>query len=309
MEKDEKKGSSSQNVLNVILVIICGAIMGLFVYLIINMNNQLTELREREAKNLAEVKATAVSTEQQEIDRANRLAEIVRQTALGSVSATEGLVSAEEHEKIKADIARNLAQNLSPIMAKIDEGQGMTNEKLDKILNELIDLLDKELKKSVELRKQMAEEIAKERAIAATLQSDLSETQKVFAEMNGFAGELKALYASTMDDDSAFGDIGRAAMCVPQFAKNALTFDWFTSTDRVRQQNKIDATHREIMDRFESVGKEGAQIRRVPTIEVKRDFFDRDVAGQESSTVPRWLWPFGRKDKEEAKPEEPILVK
>ncbi len=278
MEKEDKKGSSSQNVLNVILVIICGAIMGLFVYDYINKNNQIADLRE------AERDSAKKSVEQLEVkweQRVNRLAEMYSDTSMSNVTVPEGVpVSGDENERIKSDIARNISDNLSPIMAKIDEGQGMTNEKLDKIMNDLLDLLDKELKKSVELRKQMAEEVAKERAIAGVLQSELTETQKIVSELNGFTSELRGMYLAEKPDDSAFGDIGRAAMCVPQFAKNALTFDWFTSTDRIRAKNELDAKHREIMDRFEAVGNPNAQVRRVPMVSIRRNFFDWDVRPQ-----------------------------
>ncbi|MBN1864967.1 MAG: hypothetical protein JW808_08710 [Victivallales bacterium] len=290
MEKEEKKGTSSQNVLNVILVIICGAIMGLFVYDYINKNNQIAELRDAERESAKQsTKELEVKWEQ----RVNRLADIYRDTSMSNVPvAAEAVVSGDENERIKSDIARNISQNLSPIMAKIDEGHGMTNEKLDKIMNDLIELIDKEIQKGVQLRQQMAEEIAKERAIAGVLQSHLTETQKIVSELNGFTSEMKGLYLSEKPDDSAFGDIGRAAMCVPQFAKNVLTFDWYTSTDRIRAKNELDAKHREIMDRFEAVGKDGVEIRRVPLVSVRRNFFDWDI-----------------RPHVERKPEEPELVK
>ncbi len=50
--ENEKKTNSSQNVLNVILVIICGAIMGLFVYDYINKNDQIAEYKADQKKQI-----------------------------------------------------------------------------------------------------------------------------------------------------------------------------------------------------------------------------------------------------------------
>lgn len=252
--ENEKKTSSSQNVLNVILVIICGAIMGLFVYDYINKNDQIAEYKADQKKQ--------TEVYQEKIDRINKVAKLYKEASYNN-TPPEGLVSDDENERIKSDIARNVSSNLSPIMAKLDKNQGVTNEKLDKILNDLINLLEKETKKSAEIRRQMADAVAKERVIEEKLQKDLTETQKVVADLNGMVSELKALYIAAHEEDSAFGDIGRAAECVPKFAVNALTFDWWASRDKNRAEVKVAKKQQEIMDRYEAIGNPGKVVRRV----------------------------------------------
>lgn len=278
--ENEKKTSSSQNVLNVILVIICGAIMGLFVYDYINKNDQIAEYKEEQKKMHSEMY-------QEQIDRINKVANLYKQASFSNAPPEE-LVSDDENERIKSDIARNVSSNLSPIMSKLDKNQGVTNEKLDKILNELIDLLEKETKKSADIRKQMADAIAKERLIEARLQNDLTETQKVVADLNGMVSELKALYISTHEDDSALGDIGRAAECVPKFVKNTLTFDWWVSRDKREAKYDVDVKQQEIMDRFEAIGKPGVVIRRAPA-PTMRSFLNKKRVYQQKYSEPELI--------------------
>lgn len=262
--ENEKKANSSQNVLNVILVIICGAIMGLFVYDYINKNDQIAEYKAEQKKQNDIYK--------EKLERIDKVAENYKQIAYSNTS--EGLVSSEENEKIKSDIARNVSSNLSPIMAKLDKSQGMTNDKLDKIMDELIALLEKEAKKSADLRKQMGDAIGKERAIEDKLQKELTETQKVVADLNGMVSEVKAKYIAAHEDDSVLGDVGRAAECVPKFVGNALTFDWWASRDKHRAEVKIDKKQQEIMDRYEAIGNPNKVIRRVP-VPVFKSILDR----------------------------------
>ena len=250
--ENEKKNDSSQNVLNVILVIICGAIMGLFVYDYINKNNQIAEYKVEDQKR------TKVTEDQ--LARVTKLTKMVQDASFSNVP--EGLVTDDENEKIKSDIARNVSTNLSPIIAKMDKGQDITNEKLDKIMNELIELLEKETQKSANIRTRMSAAIAKERKIEAKLQKDLTETNKVVADLNGMVGELKALYIDAHGEDSALGDIGRAVVAVPNFVGNTLTFDWWASRDQRRAENKIEKQQEIIMDRFEVIGDSAAAKRK-----------------------------------------------
>jgi hypothetical protein len=246
--ENEKKTSSSQNVLNIILVIICGAIMGLFVYDYINKNDQIAEYKNSEQKR---IKAT-----EEQLAKVNKLTSLYKEASFNNTS--EGLVTDEENEQIKSDIARNVSSNLSPIMAKMDKSQGITNEKLDKIMNELIDLLEKETKKSKDIRKKMASAIEKERRVEARLQRDLSETQKTVADLNGMVGELKALYVSSMEEDSSIGDIIRCATAPAKFLQNTLTFDWFVARDRRSAKNSIEQKQADIMERYNAIGDPAA---------------------------------------------------
>ena len=250
--ENEKKNSSSQNVLNVILVIICGAIMGLFVYDYINKNDQIAEYKNSERKR---VKAT-----EDQLAKVNKLTNLYKEASFNNTS--EGLVTDDENEQIKSDIARNVSSNLSPIMAKMDKSQGVTNEKLDKIMNELIDLLEKETKKSKEIRRKMSAAIEKERRIEARLQKDLTETQKTVADLNGMVGELKALYVSSMEVDSSIGDLIRCATAPAKFLQNTLTFDWFVARDRRTAKKSIEREQKNIMDRYNVIG-DPAALRRL----------------------------------------------
>lgn len=259
--ENEKKSDSSQNVLNVILVIICGAIMGLFVYDYINKNNQIAEYKASEEKR---TKAT-----EEQLARVNKLTDLVKETSYSNVP--EGLVSEAENEKIKMDIAKNVTNNLSPIIAKMDKGQDMTNEKLDKIMNELIDLLEKETQKSAEIRAQMSAAIEKERQIEGKLQQELTETNKVVADLSGMVGELKVLYIDAHGEDSSLGDIGRIVKAVPDFVGNTFTFDWWASRDRRRANEKIEAKQIEIMERFEAIGNPEAAARQAAEKAAKKE--------------------------------------
>lgn len=238
--------------------------MGLFVYDYINKNDQIAEYKAEQKKQNDIYK--------EKLERIDKVAENYKQIAYSNTS--EGLVSSEENEKIKSDIARNVSSNLSPIMAKLDKSQGMTNDKLDKIMDELIALLEKEAKKSADLRKQMGDAIGKERAIEDKLQKELTETQKVVADLNGMVSEVKAKYIAAHEDDSVLGDVGRAAECVPKFVGNALTFDWWASRDKHRAEVKIDKKQQEIMDRYEAIGNPNKVIRRVP-VPVFKSILDR----------------------------------
>lgn len=274
MENEKKNNSSSQNVLNIILVMVCGAILGLFVYDYINKNAQIAEYKADQKKQS--------DTYKEQIDRINKVANTYKEISYSNTS--EGLVSDEENEKIKSDIARNVSTNLSPIMAKLDKSQGVTNQKLDKIMDELIELLEKETQKSSEIRKQMADAISKERGIQDKLQQKLTETQKVVADLNGMVSEVKALFIAAHEDDSALGDIGRAAECVPKFVKNTLTFDWWVSRDKREAKYDVEVKQQEIMDRYEAIGQPGVVIRRAPA-PTKRSFLNKKKAYEKKGRV------------------------
>jgi hypothetical protein len=292
MEK-EKKNDSSQNVLNVILVIICGAIVGLFVYDYINKNDQIAEYK-------TEARQSREKASQERLDKANKLITLYKKASFNNVP--EGLVSDEDNEQMKVDIAKNVSSNLSMIMAKMDKGQditndkldkvqnitnekldrgqnitnekldrvmNITNEKLDKVMNELIALLEKETQKGVEIRKQMKTAIDKERKIEAKLQEDLTETQKVVTDLNGMVGELKALYVDAHEEDSALGDIGRVVNAVPKFVGNTLTFDWWASRDKSEAKKVIEAKQNDIMDRYDTIGDPTA-LKRIKVSQILR---------------------------------------
>ena len=257
--ENEKKNASSQNVLNVILVIICGAIMGLFVYDYINKNDQIAEYKSDEQKH--------AKVREERLAKAERLSNLYKQASFNNVS--EGLVNDEDNERIKNDIAKNVSTNLSPIMAKMDKGQDITNEKLDKIMSELIELLEKEVKKSASIRRQMSAAISKERKIEARLQKDLTETQKVVADLNGMLGELKGRYIGALEEDSALGDLARCASAPAKFLGNTLTLDWWASRDKYNAKIEVDKRQKEIMDRYDAIG-DPAALRRLKALRRKK---------------------------------------
>ena len=266
--ENEKKNASSQNVLNVVLVIVCGAIVGLFIYNDINKNAQIAEYKSEERKLMKKVsEVSEVSKER--LAKANQLANLYKQASYNNFSEnldkhkfSESVDNDKRDESIKSGIAMDISAKLSPIMAKMDKGQDITNEKLDKIMGELIALLEKEIKKSVAIRKQMSDAITKERRIETRLQRDLVETQKVVADLNGMLGELKGRYIGALEDDSALGDIARCAAAPAKFVGNTLTFDWWASRDKCRAKEEIDRRQKEIMDRYNSIG-DSATLRRL----------------------------------------------
>ena len=260
---NEKKKDSSQSLLNIVLVIICGAIMGLLIYDYINKNEQISKYKAAEQKRTEAMEKQLAKATEEQLTKVDKLATLYRQASFNNAPIHENgeindKTSNEKDERIQIDIAHNISANLSPIMAKMDKGQDITNDKLDRIMNELIELLEKETQKGTELRKQMKIAINKERQTEAKLQKKLTETQKVVSELNGMVGELKALYISAHEEDSALGDIGRIVNAVPKFVGNTLTLDWWASRDKHRAYNKISKKQNEIMERYEAIGNPAA---------------------------------------------------
>jgi hypothetical protein len=120
-------------------------------------------------------------------------------------------------------------------------------------MNDLLDMLEKENKKTAKLRNEMKLSIEQERKIEEKLQTDLEETQKIVADMNGLLNELKAKYIDAKKDDSAIGDIIRCASAPAEFLRNTLTFDWFSGTDKKRAELKYDLKQRLILDRYNTI--------------------------------------------------------
>lgn len=249
----ENKSSSFQGILSIISVIICAAIMGLFIYDYINKNDQIAEYKK-------EALVREREKEGQYLQKVKKIAALYKQTSFNNSS--DGLVSDEENEQIKEDIAKNVSSNLSPIMSKMDESQGVTNDKLDKIMGELIVLLEKESSKSAKIRKKMSDAIARERKIERKLQFELTETQKIVTDLNGMVSELKALYISEHEDDSAIGDIIRCASAPPKFLKNTLMFDWFIGNSKKRAKRSISLKQKDILERYNIIGDPKAQAAR-----------------------------------------------
>jgi len=249
-----KKSSSTQNILNVIIVIICGAIMGLFIYDYIHKNDEIAELRK------AEFKRTEDETQQNEA-KLKKLAMIYKEAShnnkaikeiIGKDTADELGIS-DESSTNNGVVADDVSKKLSPIFDELEKKQGITDKKLDKIMNDLLDMLEKENKKTAKLRNEMKLSIEQERKIEEKLQTDLEETQKIVADMNGLLNELKAKYIDAKKDDSAIGDIIRCASAPAEFLRNTLTFDWFSGTDKKRAELKYDLKQRLILDRYNTI--------------------------------------------------------
>ena len=254
---EEKKGSSTQNILNVIIVIICGAIMGLFIYDYIHKNDEIAELRK------ANLKKTEVKAKIDE-EKLKKLAKIYKEASHNNTVIKEIIGKDGTTETVSADantdkqvIADDVSKKLSPILDELEKKQGLTDQKLDKIMNDLLEMLEKENKKSIALRKEMKESINHERKIEAKLQEDLEETQRIVADMNGLLNELKAKYIDAKKDDSAIGDIIRCASTPAEFLRNTLTFDWFTGRDKKKAELKYDLKQQLILDRYNAINSPG----------------------------------------------------
>ena len=254
---EEKKSSSTQNILNVIIVIICGAIMGLFIYDYIHKNDEIAELRKA---NLQKTETKIKDEAKLDEEKLKKLAKIYQEashnnTVIKEIIDKDGkpttvLVNKNPDQQVIAD---DVSKKLSPILSELEKKQGLTDQKLDKIMGDLLDMLEKENKKSIALRQEMKESIIYERKLEAKLQRNLEETQKVVADMNGLVNELKAKYIDEKKDDSAIGDIIRCASAPAEFVRNTLTFDWFTGRDKKKAEIKYDLKQELILDRYNAI--------------------------------------------------------
>ena len=260
METTGKKSSSaSQTTLNVLLVIVCCAIFGLFIYDYINKNKELKEFRKHEQLKAAE--------KEKQLKKIEGIANLYRDAAISNVP--EGIVPSEESQRIKEQIAQNVTANLAPILNKVDKDQNLTIDKINKIQNELMKLLKDETKKSQNIRQELAKAVKAERRKEDELQKHLTQTQKVVGELNGLVGELKAKYIAEHEDDSALGDIARTAAAPAKFVKNTFTFDWWVGRDKMSEDKKYNIRHREIMRYYYAIGNPAA-MKRLQTERRKR---------------------------------------
>ena len=251
MTAEKKSNSGSQTVLNVLLIIVCCSIFGLFIYDYINKNHELAEFKKQRKMQAAEKDI--------QLKKIEGMANLYRETAYSNVP--EGIVPSEESEKIKQQIAQNVSSNLAPILDKVNKDQELTKQKLNKVQNELIKLLNKETQKSRSIRQELARTLKSERARQDKLQRELTETQKVVCDMNGLVSELKAKYLAAHGDDSAFSDIGRTAAAPAKFVINAFTFDWFEGSDLKKEQRKYDSIQHQIMEYYSAIGNPAAMKR------------------------------------------------
>ena len=251
METEKKSNPGSQTVLNVLLIVVCCSIFGLFIYDYVRKNNELEDFKKQE-------KLASVDKDIQ-LKKIEGMADLYRETAYSNVP--EGIVPSEESEKIKQQIAQNVSANLAPILNKVSKDQQMTKKKMDKIQNELIKLLNKETKKSLSIRRELARTLKSERARQDKLQRELTATQKVVSDLNGLTGELKAKYLAAHGEDSAFSDIGNTAAAPARFVINALTFDWWAGRDLKKETRKYNSIQRQIMEYNNAIGNPAAMRR------------------------------------------------
>ncbi len=262
----EKRNPGSQLVLNVLLIIVCCSIFGLFIYDYIRKNNELENFKTQE-KLLSEAKDLKIQEKDIQLKKIESMANLYSETAFANVP--EGIVPSEESEKIKQQIAKNVSANLAPILEKVKENQQITKKKMDKIQNELIMLLNKETQKSLSIRRELIRTLKSERSRQDKLQKDLNATQKVVSDLNGLTGELKAKYLAAHGDDSAFSDIGDTAAAPARFVINAFTFDWFKGSDLKREKRKYDSIQRQIMEYYRAIGNP-IEMRRIKAKRLKR---------------------------------------
>jgi len=250
---EEGKKSSTQNILNVILVIICGALMGWFIYENINKNDQLAEYHKAEITRTEKYREANA-------EKLKKLANIYKESSFNN-KAVEEIITTENGDKVvkvtkvhgkpmSEMIANDVSKKIDPALKVLSEKQGLTDKKLNKIMDELLTMLEEENKKSAALRKEMKDAIKNERKIESQLRARLIETQKIVADMNGLLNDLKARYIAEVKDDSAIGDIIRCANAPAEFLRNTLTFDWFNGSDKNRAAVKYDIEQKLIMDKY-----------------------------------------------------------
>ena len=279
METQQKNNSGSQTVLNLLLIIICCSIFGLFIYDYIHKNNELEELKNKEKLASAEKDI--------QLKKIQGMANLYRETAYSNVP--EGIVPSEESEKIKEQIAQNVSANLAPILSKVNKDQELTKNKMDKIQNELIKLLNSETKKSMSIRQELARTLKTERAREDKLQRDLTETQKVVSDLNGLTCELKAKYLAAHGDDSALSDIGNTAAAPARFVINAFTFDWFEGSDLKKEKRKYDSIQHQIMEYYNAIGNP-AEMRRIKSERIRRENeYKKNYQNRNRSKEPKIL--------------------
>lgn len=251
METTKKSNSGSQTVLNILLIIVCCSIFGLFIYDYVRKNHELADYKKQEKVLAAE--------KDLQLKKIKGMANLYRETA--SANLPEGIFPPEDKEKIKQEIAQNVSTNLAPILDKVNKGQVLTKQKLNKMQNDLIQLLKEETRKSKSIRAELAKTLRNERARQDRLQKALTETQKVVCDLNGLTSELKAKYLAEHGDDSAFSDIGRTAAAPAKFVINAFTFDWFEGSDLKKEKRKYDAMQYSIMEYYNAIGNPAAMKR------------------------------------------------
>ena len=244
MDNAKKKNSNSQVVLNVLLVIVCCVIFGLFVFDYINKNAELTELKNQQKKQ-AEEKEIILKNIKSSL-------EAYRTTAIANAPEPKENATPEEkaiyNEKIARDVTSNIAPlftRISPALLNVTKGQKvtlknieklksiqkLTTAELNKIQNKLLKMLKNETLKTGKLRKNYEKRIMRERAVQGRLQRDLTETRKVVSELNGMFCELKAKYLEGQKNNTAIGDIAKTAAAPAKFVQHFFTADWFKSRE------------------------------------------------------------------------------
>lgn len=260
METQKNKTPWSQTVLNLLLLIVCCSIFGLFIYEYIRKSDELEELKTQEK---------LVSAEKDiQLKKIKGMADLYRETAYSNVP--EGIVPSEDSEKIKEQIAQNVSANLTPILSKVNKDQELTKNKIDKIQNELIKLLNDETKKSMLIRQELARTLKSEREREDKLQKDLTETQKVVSALNGLTSELKAKYLAAHGDDSALSDIGDTAAAPARFVINAFKLDWFEGSDLKKEEQKYNAIQYHIMEYYNAIGNP-EELQRIKDERIRRE--------------------------------------
>ena len=244
MDKKQIRTPWSQTLLNILLIIVCCSIFGLFIYEYIQKSNELETLK---------IQKELVPAEKEiQVKKIEGMAKLYRETAYSNIP--EEIIPSEEREKIKEQIAQNVSANLAPILSKVNKDQELTKNKIDRIQSELIKLLNDETKKSMAIRQELAKTLKAERAREDKLQRDLIETQKVVASLNALTSELKAKYLAVHGDDSALTDIGDTAAAPARFVINVFKLDWFEGSDLKNEQKKYDTIQNHIMEYYNAIG-------------------------------------------------------
>jgi hypothetical protein len=245
-------GSTVQTVLNILLVIVCCVIFGLFIHDYIKKNNELAAYKQHEREWMDNLKTRK--------KKVTKLADIYKTQAIANATdATaqeEDIVNSEERKKIQQEIANHVSENLSPIFLELDKDSNLTNKKLDKITNDLIAMIGKETKKSESIRQEMDKQFKAERAREDNLQKQLAATRAVYTDLYGYACELRQLYVDAHEDDSVLGNIGTAVMAPVKVVQNTLSFNPAFGRDKIRAGKETQKKLDEIKQRYESLTRQ-----------------------------------------------------
>ncbi len=264
-KKPESKSVGAQTVINILLVIVCCVIFGLFVHDYLGKNAELAKYKQREHEWVESTKARKKAV----VRLAGLYKEKLKNNA--SIEADGQDLPPDEQARVEKEIAKHVSANLNPILVELDKDKNLTNEKLDKITDDLVAMLARETKKSEQIRKEMAREMKNQRvsqqAREDKLRRELEDTRAVFTDLYGLAARLKTLYVDAHEDDSVLGNIGTAAMAPVKVVQNTLSLNLAFGRDKARADREFQKKLDKIKKRYKAI----VDKRGVAEPEIKND--------------------------------------